>query len=399
MTRLSMLLGATALVLIRSALGLGVARSRLSSDELLAAGRHVDELDDFDTDESSGPHGSGRIGPEPNKEERWRVANASLAECGGNWSVEERQAMTLESGVITYLVTRAFDLQMLGDSLPRLRYFFLRTWAYDVKVFIPGDALRERSSNGSFKSSPTYEEVQAMMRKHLFDIHNWEVVTFDITFPKVISEDPDWKNKMNPCAQAVGTDYKHMNQFFTKVMYEHPALEKYRYYLRIDADFSFIAELPNDPFCMMAKTGRKFMWQTRKKIWVNDCSEGMWEWFQQYQQTHGLTPQDRVYWKPVLSNIVYVGYAGMGDLDFFRSERVRKVAEAFNEDGRVYINRWSDQTYYPFVLALFENHTAVGDIGFDWGRHPTASWCHKCTVDLPFDPATGRAGAGGDWEQ
>jgi len=394
-----MLLGATALVLIRSALGLGVARSRLSRDELLAAGRHVDELDDFDTDESSGPHGSGRIGPEPNKEERWRVANASLAECGGNWSVEERQAMTLENGVITYLVTRAFDLQMLGDSLPRLRYFFLRTWAYDVKVFIPGDALRERSSNGSFKSSPTYEEVQAMMRKHLFDIHNWEVVTFDITFPKVISEDPDWKTKMNTCAQAVGTDYKHMNQFFTKVMYEHPALEKYRYYLRIDADFSFISELPNDPFCMMAKTGRKFMWQTRKKIWVNDCSEGMWEWFQQYQQTHGLTPQDRVYWKPVLSNIVYVGYAGMGDLDFFRSERVRKVAEAFNEDGRVYINRWSDQTYYPFVLALFENHTAVGDIGFDWGRHPTASWCHKCTVDLPFDPATGRAGAGGDWEQ
>jgi hypothetical protein len=398
-------------MLIRSALGLGVRLAQpvdpisgllSSSDELasaamkLAAGRNADDVDDFDSGPvgQSGPSGkNGRIGPEPSREEKLLVNAVSQEQCGGNWTVEERRMATLENGVITYLVTRPDDLRSLGDSLPRLRYFFLKHWAYDVKIFIPGDALRERDQSASFKSSPTLEEVKAVVRKHLFDIDNWEIATFDVKFPKVISDDPDWQSKMNTCAQAKGTDYKHMNQFFTKIMYEHPALEKYRYYLRIDADFSFINYLPNDPFCMMAKTGRKFMWQTRKRIWMNECSQGMWEWFEQYREAHGLTPQDRVYWKPVLPQIVYVGYAGMGDLDFFRSEPVRRVADAFNEDGRVYLNRWSDQTYYPFVLALFENHTAVGDIGFDWGRHPTASWCHKCTVDLPFDPVTGRSGA------
>jgi hypothetical protein len=205
--------------------------------------------------------------------------------------------------------------------------------------------------------------------------YNWEVVPFNFEFPKVISDDPDWKNKTNSCAKAVSTSYKHMNQFFTKAMYELPALDKYRYYLRIDADFDFNEYPAEDPFCMMAKTGRKFMWQTRKAIGNKQCSEGLWEWFEQYQLTHGLTPQDPLFFREHGARVNYVGYAGMGDLEFFRSEPVRNLAKAFNEDGRVYLSRWSDQTYYVLLLSLFEDHKAVGDIGFGW---PESTWCHKC---------------------
>ncbi|CAK0895442.1 unnamed protein product [Prorocentrum cordatum] len=108
------------------------------------------------------------------------------------------------------------------------------------------------------------------------------------------------------------------------------------------------------------------------------CSEGLWEWFEEYQQTHGLSPQDPTFWKAEGATVNYVGYAGMGDLDFFRSERVRSLAQALNEDGRIYLNRWSDQTYYVLLFALFENHSAVGDIGFRW---PESAWCHKCSLN------------------
>mmetsp|Transcript_75109 Transcript_75109/g.199381 ORF Transcript_75109/g.199381 Transcript_75109/m.199381 type:complete len:84 (-) Transcript_75109:39-290(-) len=81
----------------------------------------------------------------------------------------------------------------------------------------------------------------------------------------------------------------------------------------------------------------------------------------------------------------------MGDLDFFRSKPVRKVAKAFNEDGRVYLNRWSGQTCCPMVLALCENHAAVGDTSLGWGGRPAAFWCHKCTVNVSFDLVTGRS--------
>jgi len=175
------------------------------------------------------------------------------------------------------------------------------------------------------------------------------------------------------------------------VMYEHSALNKYKYYLRIDADFSFKAgadgeSIKADPFCMMAKTGRKFLWQTRREVGNKRCSDGLWEWFQDYQEANGLTPQDPVFWGPLGAHVNYVGYAGMGDLDFFRSKQVRKLTQALNEDGRVYLNRWSDQTYYVLLFALFENHSAVGDIGFNWGDH----FCHKCyNGDFHLNPLTG----------
>jgi len=137
---------------------------------------------------------------------------------------------------------------------------------------------------------------------------------------------------------------------------------------------------------MMAKTGRKFMWQTRREVGNIQCSEGLWEWFQDYQQAMELTPKDTVFWDQLGAHVNYVGYVGMGDLDFFRSKPVRMLAEALNEDGRIYLNRWSDQTYYVLLFALFENHSAVGDIGFNWGDR----WCHKCyNGDFHLNPLTG----------
>jgi len=304
-----------------------------------------------------------------NSEQNWRVAEASQ-QCRLPAEAQPR----LENGVVTYLVTRRTDLTNLEQSVPRLRQYFLRHWAYDVKIFIPADALRNYDP-ASFGHSPTHQDVLTVMHEVWGEGYGWEIVTFSVEYPKVIGDDPAWETKMNACAKSVSTSYKHMNQFFTKTMYEHPALAKYKYYLRLDADFSFMGDLVEDPFCMMAKTGRKFMWQTRKRIGASDCSEGLWEWFKEYQLTHGLTPQDRIYFRRKGANVSYVGYAGMGDLDFFRSEPVRRLAEAMNDDGRIYLNRWSDQTYYVLLFALFENHYSVGDIGFGW---PESAWCHKC---------------------
>jgi len=290
----------------------------------------------------------------------------------------------LENGAIVYLVTRPMDLNRLKDSLPRLWYYLLRHWQYDVKVFVPGQSLRELDPE-SFGTSPSIQHVNDTLAQYsgLPVDYNIEVVPFDLEFPKVLADtNGEWKQRMNGCAQAVSeagsVSYMHMNQFFTKVMYEHPSLDKYRYYLRIDADFAFMADLENDPFCMMAKTGRKFMWQTRKEIMDPACSEGLWEWFSDYQKSHGLVPHDDLFWRPEGARVNYVGYIGMGDLDFFRSEQVHKLAEALNEDGRIYLNRWSDQTYYVLLFALFEEHNVVGDIGFDW---PADAWCHKCAYD------------------
>lgn len=400
----NVLLCAITLGLLQPALGLGVwparpsapspgaRQSSMSDEELIAGGRDADEEDDFDTWllEHAGsevlseapPRTGGPAAHPATAQENWAVAHAAEL-CRLPAAGKPR----LENGVIALLVTRPTDLLRLRESAPRLRYYFLQHWSYPVRIFIPSKELREYDPS-SYVESPTYETVHRVMSDVGGTGYDWKIETFDLRYPKVISDDHAWKDKMNPCARAVATSYKHMNQFFTKAMYEHPSLQQYKYYLRIDTDFNFMETLEEDPFCMMAKTGRKFMWQTRKEIQNSQCSDGMWEWFLQYQETHRLIPQDPLFWRPKGARVNYVGYAGMGDLDFFRSERVRRLAEALNEDGRIYLNRWSDQTYYVLLFALFENHTTVGDAGFRW---PASSWCHKCTIPpAPFDPMTGK---------
>jgi hypothetical protein len=280
------------------------------------------------------------------------------------------------------------DLARLKDSLPRLWYYLLRHWQYPVKVFVPGQSLRELDPE-SFQTSPSVQHVNATVAQYggMPADYDIEVVPFDLEFPKVLERtNGEWKERMNGCAQAVSISYLHMNQFFTKVMYEHPALAQYRYYLRLDADFTFVKTVKEDPFCMMRVTGRKFVWQKRKGIHDPRCSDGLWDWFESYRNKNDLAGgKDDVFWGENGAQVNYVGFATMGDLNFFRSERVRKLADAINEDGRIYLNRWSDQTYYVLLLALFEEHTKVGDMGFNW---PKDSWCHKCefpdTESRPF---------------
>jgi len=388
MTTSAMLMCAAALGMGRSALGLGVRsapppqrRSRLSADELMAGGKDADEEDDFDTwyfeqtglvyddvDEDTAPSNPSWHKPSPEEASAVSSAKEQCALSSGG-------KPSLENGVITYLVTRPFDLIRLKESAPRLRYYFLRHWQYPVKIFIPGEELRKYDWL-SYMDSPTHQEVKAVMRDFGGKGYHWEIVPFDLKFPKVISRDDAWTIRQNSCAKAVSTSYKHMNQFFTKVMYEHPALAQYRYYLRLDADFSFVKTVKEDPFCMMRFTGRKFVWQKRKGIHDPRCSDGLWEWFESYRDQNDLAAgKDEIFWGENGAHVNYVGFATMGDLNFFRSERVRKLAHAINEDGRIYLNRWSDQTYYVLLLALFEEHTKVGDMGFNW---PKDSWCHKC---------------------
>jgi hypothetical protein len=433
----SALLGASAVaLLLRSAHGLGVGRLAKPTEETQRVKKRsgawyiedaipdfmdADEDDDFDTwlfenhgeDAFASPFEQRHVKPKPPASQptdefgHWIIPGLSNG-TGEDLALrkisseelsayDEAQSQCfipkkgqpshpLESAVIAYLVTRPSDLLRLTESLPRLRYYFLKHWPYPVKVFLASDKLR-KYDNASFGHSPDKEDVTKLVGGLLGKDYDWTVETFDFKFPKVIENDSEWNTKMNVCAKAVSTSYKHMNQFFTMAMYEHESLKDFRYYMRVDADFNFQATMRADPFCMMKKTGRKFVWQTRKKLADPFCSEGLWDWFHAYQKDHGLTPQDPTFFKEPAAMLNYVGYVGAGDLDFFRSRRVRQLARAFNEDGRVYLNRWSDQTYYVLLFALFENHTAVGDLGFAW---PKDEWCHKCPIEGKFDPNSGK---------
>jgi len=284
------------------------------------------------------------------------------------------QQRELENAVVVYLVTRTGDVEWLVQrAMARVYKYFLERWQYPVVVFVPSERMRKWDPQSYFES-PSKSE----MERHLRHVGMPEgvkitVEEFDLELPKGLPK--NWREQMNGCASRVSTAYKHMNQFFTKGLYEHPALNKYRYYMRLDADIMFTKNMAHDPFCMIKETGRKFMYEIRHHVGDKTCSEGMLDWFQQYANNNSIMYADGKIWNHRPDEGTYIGYIGVGDLNWFRSEKVMKLARAFNDDGRVYLNRWSDQTYYVLLLALFEPHSAVGDIGINW---PYDSFCHKC---------------------
>ena len=191
---------------------------------------------------------------------------------------------------------------------------------------------------------------------------------FNVSYPKVIKAmGPQWIYKRNQCSRRRrgGTAYYHMNQFFTLGMYTHPALRKYRYYARVDSDDYFRKRLSFDPFSVMARDGLSFMCpretpieQAKMQHIVESCSEGLFDFVEEYRKRHQIQARSGK-WGQDRATTSYDGCLGFGDLAFFRSPEYLELARSLNEDGRVYLNRWSDQNIYVLALDLFKEASAV----------------------------------------
>jgi hypothetical protein len=72
-------------------------------------------------------------------------------------------------------------------------------------------------------------------------------------------------------------------------------------------------------------------------------------WFQAHAELHELKPSNPELWNREAAETIYYGYIGIGNMELFKSAAARRLAHAFNADGRVYLNRW----YPPFVLPLY----------------------------------------------
>lgn len=281
-------------------------------------------------------------------------------------------------GAIVYLATRAEDADALVKTVvPALWQHWLQRMRHPLVVFVPSPSLRRYDPRSfGLAANATDLRQRLLAGTGLPQDYPLTVAEFDLRAPEKLHFTPSWQS---PTKWYNG--YLHMNTFFTKVMFEAPALVPHRYYMRLDTDTKFTGDVGADPFCVMREMGKKFMWQDRRYE-KYAYSDGMGAWMQSYAKSHRLTPKNPEVWlegqpqdeplKTLDLSWIYKGYVGMGDLEFFRSPQVQALAQAFNEDGGIYLHRWSDQTYYVQALALFEPASVVADLPLD------LPLCHKC---------------------
>jgi len=270
---------------------------------------------------------------------------------------------------VTYLATRVDDYEKLVLSVELIWWYFCKYTNYPIIVFVR-NSFEDQIEVGKGGKESTTEQEKQVATDHMIGtlrdklgphgaILYFERISFEL--PLVLQADPTWVERRNECATKYirgNLDYMHMNQFFTWRMYQHPRLADFDYYMRVDTDAFLHEKVCEDPFVYMRERDIQFMYPKRKRIATESCSEGLWEATEEYRKQKGIIPvnnasNSKFGWNADLSLTIFHGFIGLGNLNFFRSKQYMEYAQFLNEDGRIYVNRWSDQTIYVLATAMF----------------------------------------------
>lgn len=164
--------------------------------------------------------------------------------------------------------------------------------------------------------------------------------------------------------------------------YQHPALQQYDYYWRVEPDVHFFCDIPYDPFRFLRANdlvygfnmailddARSFadLWtSTRNFILLNSHLlhvDADLDWL--LDARTGLN----------YNNCQFFSNFEIGSLSFFReNEGVRRYFEHLEQEGGFYYSRWGDAPVHTLMVALFAAPEQVWwfrDVGYqhDIARH------------------------------
>jgi mannosyltransferase len=167
--------------------------------------------------------------------------------------------------------------------------------------------------------------------------------------------------------------YHQMCRWNSGMFYKHPALEKYRYYWRIEPKVQFFCNVDYDVFRYMEDNNKtygftinlydapqtiKTLWpETRKFLAANPSylsENNMWEWITDDQARPEHNQGANGY-----STCHFWSNFEIGDLDFFRGEKYESYFQHLDRAGGFFYERWGDAPVHSLGVGLFANAADV----------------------------------------
>ncbi|KAJ5191913.1 mannosyltransferase KTR4 [Penicillium cinerascens] len=193
--------------------------------------------------------------------------------------------------------------------------------------------------------------------------------------------------------------YHQMCRWNSGMFYKHPALEKYRYYWRIEPKVQFFCNVDYDVFRYMEDRNKtygftinlydapqtiKTLWpETRKFLAANPSylsENNMWEWITDDQARPEHTKGGSGY-----STCHFWSNFEIGDMDFFRGEKYEAYFQHLDRAGGFFYERWGDAPVHSLGVGLFADSNNVHwfrDIGYNhipYYNCPNSPKCSGCT--------------------
>ncbi|EEB07956.1 mannosyltransferase complex subunit [Schizosaccharomyces japonicus yFS275] len=215
--------------------------------------------------------------------------------------------------------------------------------------------------------------------------------------------------------------YHKMCHFFSGTFFQHPLIQKYEWYWRLEPDVTFSCDISYDPFYYMQKHNKVygfviairelaetvpnlFRYTLAHKKKYNLNTTDMWEFFldMSYSDTVEKLKEEQkgksvyVLPEPPLEELDGQQYNmchfwsnfEIARVDFFQSQAYMDYINTLEEAGGFWAERWGDAPVHSLAAGLLLSKSQVHyfrDLGY---QHSTIQHCgqeYGCNCDCPYD--------------
>lgn len=250
----------------------------------------------------------------------------------------------MENAAIVYM-TRKNDLWIFRHSIRFLYSNFNKDANYPVVVFY--DDL-------------TKPEIANLMTEFTLDfgfMPNIKFEKLEFTVPEGISQEP---KLYSPPLTQFRMGYRHMCRFYGGQIFNHPALAKYRWYMRLDSDSFVVSKIQRDPFKVMRENDYQYAFMEREEYDAPWACEGLWDTTKQFIKNNtDSVINSQFEWNMEVYNTNFE----IVDMNFFRSKNYQEYFNYLDSTGNIFYKRWGDHCIRWLGMKMF--------------MEPEKIWCYK----------------------
>ncbi|KAL1924033.1 uncharacterized protein VTP21DRAFT_7068 [Calcarisporiella thermophila] len=285
------------------------------------------------------------------------------------------------------ILARNSDIYELRSSLRQLENRFNKKFHYPY-VFLNDEPFNEQFIELT-KGIISGEAKYGVIPKEHWSIPTW----IDEEKARLAREEMERKQVI----YGGSLPYRHMCRFNSGFFFQHPLLDEYDFYWRVEPSVDFYCDLDYDPFLFMQDNDLKYGFTISLYEFVTTI-ETLWpttlEFFEknpQYLSKDNLMDFISDDGGKSYNLCHFWSNFEIADLRFWRSEPYMRYFEYLDKKGGFFYERWGDAPVHSIAAALMLNKSQIhffDDIGY---KHPPYSHCsQKKEVQLKChcDPAS-----------
>ncbi|KAI7906301.1 nucleotide-diphospho-sugar transferase [Cokeromyces recurvatus] len=300
----------------------------------------------------------------------------------------EKSPPTKKAKAAMVILVRNREQQAIAETLANFQDKFNKNFNYPY-VF-----LNEQPFTEDFKRAMKEAAPQAEMKFGLVPEKHWSYPAW--VDPNLAAEA---RIKMDQKGVLYGglESYHHMCRYQSGFFFDHPLLDEYEWYWRVEPGVKYFCDITYDPFLYMEKHKKKYGFVVTL-LELRDTIPSLWKTVEEYAKSRRIDISNN-------SNLLfpYFRNSETGDfnlchfwsnfeiasLNFWRSPEYRDFFHYLDQTGNFFYERWGDAPVHSLAAGLFLKTDEIHyfqDFGYqhDLYRHcPTKESGLRCRCECP----------------